>query len=213
MEYKHIQIVFRDALKRINQTPRSIDLAIEVREDGLYYRMIRNNKENDWKKETVYHGNNGFFRRMFYSLCETYQTHEIEIHAEAPNKEIIEDDFSLEEIHQMTQHYDKIQGCEDDIDYDHSTLIYNLFDRVVDNYLTGMRFHGKMNKVRKEIDGQVCPVTHEPLTLSDRKYVKCGHMISDEAFVKMAKMEGSNCRKCPLCRQESHAEYLVELTL
>ena len=213
MEYKRIQIIFRDALKRISQTPRQVELEIDSREDGLYYRMIRDNRVKEWKKETVYHGNNCFFRRMFYSLCETYQTHEIEIHAADPDEEVIQDEFSLEEIHQMTKHYDKnlIPEDEDDMEYDHTNLIYNLFDRVVDNYLIALRFYGKMNKVRKEIEGQNCPVTHEPLTLNDRKYVKCGHLISEEAFIKMAKLDGHNCRKCPLCRQESHAEYLVEL--
>jgi hypothetical protein len=52
----------------------------------------------------------------------------------------------------------------------------------------------------EQIKDKECPVLQEPLKPSARKFNKCGHYISAEAFFKL-QWDGS-VKKCPLCRAE-----------
>ena len=49
------------------------------------------------------------------------------------------------------------------------------------------------------IKNEECPVLKIPLDENARKFMKCGHFISSEAFIKMLTQ---NTIKCPLCRTE-----------
>jgi hypothetical protein len=102
------------------------------------------------------------------------------------------------------KHCDQCDCDEDDYDKADTDVIW---DRWLRYYLAGVIPFFKLspNKLRKIplIKDEICPITHEPLTLESIK-LKCGHWIGNTKSwgkIKPEKDEDGDYKKqCPMCR-------------
>jgi hypothetical protein len=114
--------------------------------------------------------------------------------------EIIQKIWKTNDIKARFQnYYDSIKDDieEDDLDV---SLYSHHYDEIIEPLIRGMVGTVKFLKREKEVKGENCPVTHEPMDGTAHRLKKCGHYISKEGWSGIRWVDRK--KNCPLCRQE-----------
>jgi hypothetical protein len=116
--------------------------------------------------------------------------------------------YTLEDIEAEAKFDEEMRDkyLDHDLDTDYSdmpTSKYHLYlyfmNEIVSTAFTHLMVSARKNHKMMLIKSEECPVLKVPLDERARKFMKCGHFISNEAFYKMVT---NNTIKCPQCRTE-----------
>jgi hypothetical protein len=129
---------------------------------------------------------------------------------------VVHRSYTLEDIEEEAKFDEEMRKKHLDYDIDDNDAsmpiskfeLYTYFmNEIMCTAFTNLEKVSRKNHKLRIIKGEECPVLKVPLDKTARKFMKCGHFISSEAFMKMLT---HSTIKCPQCRTEHDCSECTE---